>query len=117
MTVFYTIALLFGSNLFMTIAWYGHLHFTERPLWLAILASWCLALFEYCLQVPANRMGYLSLTGYQLKTIQEVITLTVFILFAYVYLGEQLRPKHVVGFALLMGAAWVIFQDRFALEW
>lgn len=117
MTVFSVVGLLVLSNLFMTIAWYGHLRFMNRPLWLVILASWGIAFFEYCLQVPANRIGYSALTAYQLKTLQEVITLTVFILFAHAYMGEGLKPKHVAGFILLGLAAWTVFQDRYGLDW
>ena len=117
MTVLIMIALLFLSNVFMTLAWYGHLRFTNRPLWLMVLVSWCVAFFEYCLQVPANRLGYRILTAYQLKTIQEIVTLAVFILFAQIYMGESLRPKHVVGFVLLVLAAWSVFQDQYGLEW
>ncbi|BCA55178.1 conserved membrane protein of unknown function [Nitrospira sp. KM1] len=117
MTVLSAVGLLVLSNLFMTIAWYGHLRFMNRPLWLVILASWGIAFFEYCLQVPANRIGYSALTAYQLKTLQEVITLTVFILFAHVYMGEGLKPKHVAGFILLGLAAWTVFQDRYGLDW
>jgi uncharacterized protein (DUF486 family) len=112
-----TIALLTFSNIFMTLAWYGHLRFMTFPLWLAILASWGIAFFEYCLQVPANRIGYQSLSAYHLKTLQEVITLSVFVAFAQVYLGEGLRPKHLAGFALLVLAAWTVFQDQYGLEW
>lgn len=117
MTLLLTVLLLIFSNTFMTIAWYGHLRFMDRPLWLVVVASWGIALFEYCLQVPANRMGYHTLSAFQLKTLQEVITLTVFILFAQIYLGESLRPKHIVGFLLLALAAWTVFQDYYGLEW
>lgn len=117
MTVFVMVALLFLSNIFMTLAWYGHLRFMNRPLWLMVLVSWSLAFFEYCLQVPANRLGYRTLTAYQLKTLQEVVTLTVFILFAQIYMGEGFRPKHLVGFLLLAFAAWTVFQDHYGLEW
>ena len=112
-----TITLLIFSNIFMTIAWYGHLRFMTLPIWLAILASWGVAFFEYSLQVPANRIGYSSLSAYDLKTLQEVITLSVFVVFAQVYLGEGLKPKHLAGFALLVLAAWTVFQDRFGMEW
>ncbi|ULA59199.1 MAG: conserved membrane protein of unknown function [Nitrospira sp.] len=101
----------------MTIAWYGHLRFTNLPLWLAVIISWGLALFEYCLQVPANRIGYQAFSAYELKTVQEVITLSVFILFAEMYLGEGLKPKHLAGFVLLGFAAWTIFQDHFGADW
>ncbi|BFU94274.1 MAG: conserved membrane protein of unknown function [Nitrospira sp.] len=112
-----TVTLLILSNVFMTIAWYGHLRFMDRPLWVVVVASWGIAFFEYCLQVPANRFGYYAVTAYELKTVQEVITLTVFIVFAQLYLGEHLRPKHLAGFILLIVAAWMVFQDRYGLEW
>ena len=117
MTVLLTVSLLIFSNIFMTAAWYGHLRFMDRPLWLIVLASWGVALFEYCLQVPANRIGYHTLSAFQLKTLQEVITLTVFILFAQIYLDESLKPKHLAGFVLLALAAWTVFQDHYGLEW
>lgn len=112
-----TVGLLIFSNLFMTLAWYGHLRFTSLPLWLAVLASWGLAFFEYCLQVPANRIGYQAFSGYELKTLQEVITLSMLIIFAEMYLGEGLKPKHLAGFALLGLAAWTIFQDLYGVDW
>lgn len=117
MTLLSTVSLLILSNLFMTVAWYGHLRFMMLPLWLAVMASWGIAFFEYCLQVPANRIGYQAFSAYQLKTIQEIITLTVFIVFAEVYLGEGLKPKHIAGFMLLALAAWTIFQNEYGLEW
>jgi uncharacterized protein (DUF486 family) len=117
MALWTTVSLLILSNVFMTVAWYGHLRFMSLPLWLAVLASWGIALFEYCFQVPANRIGYHTLSAYQLKTIQEVITLTVFIVFAEVYLGEGLKPKHLAGFALLALAAWSIFQNDYGVQW
>ena len=86
-----TIGLLFASNVFMTAAWYGHLRFKTAPLWKAILFSWAIAFFEYCLQVPANRWGYGQFTAAQLKIAQEVITLVIFAAFAWLWLGEQLR--------------------------
>jgi uncharacterized protein len=86
-----TIGLLAASSVFMTAAWYGHLRFRESALWKVILVSWLLAFFEYCLQVPANRIGYGQFTATQLKIIQEVITLLVFVAFAWLYLGERLR--------------------------
>jgi uncharacterized protein (DUF486 family) len=106
-----TILLLTGSNIFMTFAWYGHLRFREQPLWLVVLASWGIALLEYCLQVPANRWGYGTFTAVQLKTIQEVITLLVFIVFSTFYLHEPLRWNHVLGFALICLAVFVIFRE------
>lgn len=105
-----TAGLLTLSNLFMTAAWYGHLRFAKAPLMLAILASWGIALFEYCLQVPANRIGYRSLSAYQLKVLQESITLVVFVLFAAVWLGEGLQPKYVVSFGLILAAVVVAFR-------
>ena len=104
-----TVVLLVASNLFMTFAWYGHLKFRESPLWLAILASWAIAFFEYCLQVPANRWGYGQFSGYQLKLLQECITLVVFVGFAWLWLGEPLRWNYVVAFAFLLGAVGFAF--------
>jgi uncharacterized protein (DUF486 family) len=104
-----TIILLFGSNVFMTAAWYGHLKFPDSPLWKAILVSWAIAFFEYCLQVPANRIGYGEFSASQLKVIQEVITLLVFAVFSVVWLGESLRWNHLGAFACLVGAVWFMF--------
>jgi uncharacterized protein (DUF486 family) len=87
----------------MTFAWYGHLKFRESPLWIVVLASWGIAFFEYCLQVPANRWGYAQFSGAQLKTIQEVITLAVFCGFSVLYLKEPLTPKMLAGFGLIAG--------------
>jgi uncharacterized protein len=105
------ILLLIGSNVFMTVAWYGHLKMRwleGRPLFVAILVAWGVAFFEYCLQVPANRMGYQSahLTGYQLKIIQEVVTLTVFIAFAWIVLKERLSWNYAVSFACMLLAVF-----------
>jgi len=86
-----TVGLLICSNIFMTIAWYGHLKYRNRPLILAIVASWMIAFLEYCFQVPANRIGYGEFSAFQLKVIQEVITLSVFVVFAFLYLGERLK--------------------------
>jgi uncharacterized protein len=108
--VWKTVALLTASNLFMTFAWYGHLKFRARPLLLTILISWLIALPEYCLQVPANRIGYSTLTGFQLKILQEVITLVVFVVFAWLYLGETMRWNHAVSFALILAAVWFAFR-------
>ena len=105
-----TIALLTISNIFMTFAWYGHLKYKDSPLWIAIVVSWGIAFFEYCLQVPANRIGHYEFTAAQLKTIQEVITLTVFIAFSWFYLGEGLRWNHMVGFSLIALAAFFVFH-------
>jgi uncharacterized protein (DUF486 family) len=117
MMYFYTIMLLVGSNVFMTLAWYGHLRFMNTSIWLVVMASWGVAFFEYCLQVPANRIGYHVLSAYQLKMLQEVITLIVFIVFAELYLGEGLKPKHLAGFLLLGVAAWIVFQEQYGLKW
>ena len=105
-----TIGLLIGSNVFMTFAWYGHLKYKSAPLLVVILVSWSIAFFEYLLQVPANRIGYGTFSGAQLKTIQEVITLTVFMIFSATYLGEPFRWNHAVGFALIASGAWFVFQ-------
>lgn len=104
------IGLLVLSNVFMTFAWYGHLKFTDKPLWIVIFASWGIAFVEYCLQVPANRWGYGHFNAAQLKTMQEVITLSVFALFSWLYLGESLRWNHAVGFTLIAAGAWFIFK-------
>lgn len=106
-----TVLLLTCSNIFMTLAWYGHLKFKfleGKPLAVVILVSWGIAFFEYCLMVPANRAGYLSgtFTGYQLKVIQEVITLAVFVVFAWLVLDEKLRWNHAVSFALILLAVY-----------
>ena len=105
-----TIGLLLASNVFMTIAWYGHLKFKETALWKVVLLSWGIALFEYCFQVPANRIGYGDLSAAQLKTIQEVITLTVFAAFSVLYLKQPLRWNYLAGFALIVAAVAVIFK-------
>lgn len=107
-----TILLLFCSNTFMTIAWYGHLRFRDRPLLLVIVVSWLIAFAEYCFQVPANRIGYGEFSGYQLKIIQEIITLIVFAVFAYFYLKESPRWNYVMSFACLVGAVTFAFWDR-----
>ena len=103
-----TIGLLFASNMFMTAAWYGHLRFKTSPLWKAILFSWAIAFFEYCLQVPANRWGYGQFTAAQLKIAQEVITLVVFAAFAWLWLGEQLRWNEAAAFGLVLAAVVVV---------
>jgi uncharacterized protein (DUF486 family) len=107
-----TVLLLIISNTFMTFAWYGHLKHRSAPLISAILVSWLIALGEYCFQVPANRLGYGEFTGYQLKIIQEAITLTVFVVFAYGYLGEPLRWNYAVSFLFLAGAVTFAFWGR-----
>ena len=105
-----TILLLIGSNLFMTVAWYGHLRYRDEALWQVVLVSWGIAFFEYCLQVPANRIGYGTFNGAQLKTIQEIITLVVFAAFSTLYLGESLRWNHGVAFCFLVAAAYFMFR-------
>ena len=104
------ILLLLGSNLFMTTAWYGHLKFKDRPLWLVVLASWGLAFFEYWLAVPANRWGSGVYSAAQLKAIQEVITLAVFGGFSVFDLGHKLGPNQLIGFGLIAVGAWFVFQ-------
>lgn len=95
----------------MTIAWYGHLKQTGMPLWKAIVISWFIAFFEYCLMVPANRMGYISgFNVFQLKIIQEVITLVVFTVFAVWFLKEPFKMNHLISFALIMGAVYFAFK-------
>lgn len=93
----------------MTFAWYGHLKHRQAPLWTAILVSWLIAFGEYCLQVPANRIGYGQFSAYQLKLAQETITLAVFIVFAYLYLGETFRWNHAVAFVCLLAAVGFAF--------
>ena len=105
-----TIILLLTSNVFMTAAWYGHLKFRQAPLWQAILASWGIAFFEYCFQVPANRWGYGQFTAVQLKTIQEVVTLSVFAAFSALCLGERPGLRQLGGFALIAAGAALIFR-------
>ncbi len=107
-----TILLLIASNLFMTIAWYGHLRHKTANIWGVILASWLIALPEYLLQVPANRWGHGQFSGFQLKVIQEVITLVVFSAFAVLYLKEELRWNYAVSFALLLGAVYFAFAFK-----
>lgn len=106
-----TALLLTASNLFMTFAWYGHLKFKAAPLLVVIAVSWLIALPEYMLQVPANRIGHGAMTAAQLKTMQEVISLTVFAGFSWLYLGEKLGWQHAVGFALICLGAWFVFHD------
>ena len=104
------ILLLFASNIFMTVAWYGHLKFRNSALWLVILVSWGIAFIEYCLQVPANRLGveYFSVT--ELKVMQEVFTLLVFALFSAWYFKETFKWNHYVGFLCLVAAVFFVFK-------
>ena len=104
------IALLAGSNLFMNTAWYLHLKLPGKALWVAVLMSWGIAFFEYCLAVPANRIGHQVYSAAQLKTMQEIITLLVFGVFSVLYLGETIRWNHMVAFMFLCGAAYFSFN-------
>jgi uncharacterized protein (DUF486 family) len=108
------IALLICSNVFMTFAWYGHLRFKDRPLWLVILAGWAIAFFEYCLAVPANRWGSNVYSPAELKAMQEVITLAVFAVFAVTYLGQKVTISQLIGFALIAGGAYFVFRSPIA---
>jgi uncharacterized protein (DUF486 family) len=103
--------LLLASNVFMTFAWYGHLKYKTAPLWIAILASWGIAFFEYSLMVPANRLGSSVYSVVQLKTIQEILTLLVFAGFSTWYLGQPLKWNHYAAFALIVGAAFLMFYE------
>ena len=105
-----TVILLLISNVFMTIAWYGHLKFKEVSLWKVILVSWLIAFAEYCFQVPANRYGHTHFNAVQLKTIQEVITLIVFTIFSILYLKEEFHWNYLVGFVFLVMAVFFIFK-------
>ena len=107
---FLPILLLTISNVFMTFAWYGHLKFKSTALWVVILVSWGIALFEYCFQVPANRIGHEYFNAAQLKTIQEVITLIVFSVFSILYLKEEFRWNYLVGFFFIILAVFFIFK-------
>ena len=106
------ILLLVGSNIFMTLAWYGHLNYKSSPLWLAVFVSWGIAFVEYCMAVPANRIGHTVYSAAELKTMQEVITLIVFAIFSIVYLKESLTWHHAVGFLLIAAGAGFIFSGR-----
>jgi uncharacterized protein len=105
-----TIILLTISNIFMTFAWYGHLKYKHTPLVEVIVVSWLIAFFEYCFQVPANRIGSYEFSTAQLKIIQEAITLTVFSVFSVLYLKEQLRWNYLLGFGMMIAAVFVIFK-------
>lgn len=104
------ICLLLISNVFMTFAWYGHLKFTDKPLWIVVIVSWSIAFIEYCFAVPANRYGHASFSAAELKTMQEVITLLIFAGFSVFYLGERLTINHGIGFALICVGAFFIFK-------
>jgi len=107
------IGMLLVSNIFMTFAWYGNFKIANKPMWLLILASWGLAFVEYCIAVPANRMGRTWYSTAELKTIQEVITLAVFVVFSVTFLGEKVTANQLVGFALIAGGAFVVFKGPF----
>lgn len=104
------IVMLIGSNVFMTFAWYGHLKHKGAALWAVILVSWLIALPEYMLAVPANRIGSTVYSAAQLKGMQEVITLTIFAIFSILYLGQKITPNHLIGFALIAGGAFFLFR-------
>ena len=106
------VIMLLASNVFMTFAWYGHLKFKASPLWLVVLASWGVAFFEYCLAVPANRIGSAVYSTAQLKTMQEAITLIVFAGFSVVFLKEQIAWNHIVGFLLIICGVAFVFYGR-----
>jgi len=104
-----TVLLLLASNIFMTIAWYGHLKYKHVALWKVILVSWLIALPEYCLQVPGNRIGSFQFTAYQLKVLQEIITMIVFVGFAMAYLKEPIRWNYLVAMLLIVAAVYFAF--------
>ena len=106
------VLLLVASNVFMTFAWYGHLKFKGSPLLLAVLARWGIAFFEYCLMVPANRYGHAVYSAAELKAIQEIVTLAVFVGFSAWYLGESITPRQLAGYGLIVVAAFLIFGGR-----
>ncbi|MFT3672391.1 DMT family protein [Aestuariivirga sp.] len=106
----YPILMLIASNVFMTFAWYGHLAYKQKALWLVVLASWIIAFFEYCLAVPANRIGSAVYSAAELKTIQEVITFSVFIVFSVFWLKEAITLQHVIGFAVIVVGATIVFR-------
>ncbi|MBI4212633.1 MAG: DMT family protein [Deltaproteobacteria bacterium] len=105
------IFLLTISNIFMTIAWYGHLRFKNTALWKVIIISWMIAFVEYCFQVPANRLGHATFSAAQLKTMQEIITLAMFIVFSVVYLKEEMKWNYLVGFGFIILAAFFVFKE------
>ena len=104
------VLLLVASNVFMTFAWYGHLNYTSKPLWMAVTVSWGIAFFEYWLAVPANRIGYQGYSAAELKTIQEVITFAVFSVFSVFYLQQAITMNHLIGFALIAAGAFFVFR-------
>jgi hypothetical protein len=106
----WTVILLICSNIFMTIAWYGHLKYRQDALWKVILVSWSIALLEYCFQVPANRIGAAHFSPVQLKVIQEIITISVFAVFTTLYFGSHLRWNHAAAGVCLVAAAFFVFH-------
>ena len=110
MRMYYPLILLTISNIFMTFAWYGHLKFKSTALWVVILCSWGIAFFEYCFQVPANRIGHEFFSATQLKIMQEAITIIIFCIFSVLYLKEDLKWNHLVGFALILLAVFFVFK-------
>jgi uncharacterized protein len=106
----FPVLLLLASNVFMTLAWYGHLSFKSKPLWIVVMVSWGIAFFEYWLAVPANRYGHAVYSAAELKTIQEVITFAVFIVFSIFFLKEAVTLKHIIGFSLIALGAAVVFR-------
>jgi len=111
-----TVFLLIISNVFMTVAWYGHLRFRSAPLWEVIVISWLIAFLEYCFQVPANRIGSYEFSAAQLKVIQEVITLIVFGVFSVLYLKQQFQWNYLVAFALIIGAVFFVFMGNGSVQ-
>ncbi|MTB66014.1 hypothetical protein GKR48_04070 [Providencia sp. wls1943] len=109
----YPVILLVISNVFMMFAWYGHLKFTNKPLYIVIFFSWLIAFVEYCFAVPANRLGHQYYSAAELKTMQEVITLCVFVGFSVLYLGESFTINHIIGFILIFAGAFFIFKGPF----
>ncbi len=105
-----TVVLLTVSNIFMTFAWYGHLKFKHTALYKVVLISWLIAFVEYCFQVPANRIGHKQFSAAELKTIQEVITLSIFCAFSVFYLREELKWNYIVGFLMIVAASVLIFK-------
>ena len=104
------VILLVASNVFMTFAWYGHLNYTSKPLWMAVMVSWGIAFFEYWLAVPANRIGYTVYSAAQLKTMQEVITFAVFSVFSIYFLKQDITINHLIGFSLIAAGAFFVFR-------
>jgi uncharacterized protein (DUF486 family) len=104
------VLLLVASNVFMTFAWYGHLNYTSKPLWMAVMVSWGIAFFEYWLAVPANRIGYTVYSAAQLKTMQEVITFAVFSVFSIYFLKQDITINHLIGFSLIAAGAFFVFR-------